>query len=374
MNITNIPNNKRPEALYIHTPFCEHICYYCDYTRILLSGQNVDLYLTALENELTSYQVGNVSTIYIGGGTPSALDEVAFKRLFQMVDPYRKGVKEFTVEVNVENLTENKLLIMKNHGVNRLSIGVQSLHDETLKKAGRYHTAGEAIKMINLAKSLGFNNISVDLIYGLPNQTLEELSEDIDLYLALDLPHIATYALSVAPHTMFKNLLVEEVSDEMSRMMFDLILNKLRAHGYRRYEVSTFAKQGYECQHNLTYWNDEEYYGIGLGAGGYVNGVRYLNTKNLSSYNKGNYRLEVDEVNPSSRIEYFLLTNLRKADGFSLLKFKEVTNLDFSELFAKPLVNLVKYGLIEISNDRVFCSDEGLMKLDYVLFSLIKDL
>lgn len=365
---------SKPKALYIHVPFCEHLCYYCDYPRILITKQNIDLYLDKLEEELKLYNPEGVETIYVGGGTPSALPLVAFKRLFSIASKYSSDVSEYSVEGNVENLSKEKLLILKEAGVNRLSIGVQSLNNQTLKAIGRRHTKEEAIEVINLAKSLGFSNISIDLIYGLPNQSLENLKAELDLYLKLNLNHIATYALDISPHTVFGIKKLTPISDELSREMYDYILATLRKHGYNRYETSTFAKPGYECKHNLTYWRNEQYYGVGYAASGYINNIRYVNTYNLTAYLNGKFIGEINKVTPSNIAEYFLLTNLRREAGFSLDHFKNHVGVNFKDMFKKEAKVLEENGLLHQENNRVFLSDEGMIRIDYVLIELIKNL
>ena len=359
------------KSLYIHIPFCEHICSYCDFTKLFYNDKFSKLYLEALFNELDSYKIGKMETIYIGGGTPTALNDEEFEKLLCKASSYLDKNTEFTCEANVENLSSAKLTLMDKYGVTRLSIGVQSSHDERLKTLMRCHSFNDAVKVVNEAKKHNFSSINVDLIYGYPSQSKEELLEDLENILKLDTDHISIYSLSVSPGSIFYNNKVKEQNQDDSRDYYDLILSTLRKHGYERYEISNFARNKKYSRHNLTYWHDEPYYGVGLGASGYVNGVRYTNTKSLDKYLKGEYVAEKEEVTPELDLEYYLLTNLRLEKGFSRQDFIDRFDFDFVAKYKDEVLSLEKKSQIIVSDDRIMLSDEGLMIMDSILLKLI---
>lgn len=366
-------NPKRSNALYVHLPFCAHLCHYCDFAKLLYNGQLADAYVKALLDELESYHIGQVATIYLGGGTPTALSEQQLETVLAAVGPHLAANGEFTVECNVENATLGKLSLLKRYGVNRLSIGVESFHDEVLKAMNRKHTAAEAAEAVQSAKSLGFANINVDLMYGLPDTDIATVKEDIEGILKLDVDHISAYALSVAPNTVFYSRKVLEPAQETARAEYDLILSTLRQAGYRRYEVSNFARNGKLSAHNLVYWNDDEYYGIGLGASGYLDGVRYTNTRNMSKYLAGQYADEKETISPAIAEEDYLMLKLRLDEGFAKEDFAERFGFRYDDKYGEETKRLAEKGLLIDSPASLRCTDEGIMLLDYVLLHLFKE-
>ena len=277
------------ESLYVHIPFCTHICGYCDFTKVLYRDEWVFLYVESLIKQLDSLDIKTpLKTVYVGGGTPSSLPNELLKQLLEKLHKYLDPKDyEFTLEANPESLSKEKLLIMKEAGVNRLSIGLQSSNDKYLKLMGRHHTFKEGVEAVKLAKECGFENITCDLIYGLPLEKVEDVKKDIEELLDLNVPHLSTYCLSISKGTAWHKDGYKEMDDEEAALQYETILNEFRKAGYIRYEVSNFAKPGYESRHNMTYWKDNEYYAAGLGASGYLNGERFTFTKNLNSYLKG---------------------------------------------------------------------------------------
>ena len=362
---------NKPNSLYIHIPFCEHVCSYCDFTKLFYNQKYELPYLEALEKEIQSKVTNKVSTLYFGGGTPTALSDKGFERILKFASKYLDIDYEFTVEANVENLTESKLDIMKRCGVNRLSIGVQSTCNKLLKEIGRHHTFEDAQKVVELAKQKGFTNINIDLIYGFKDETLQDLIKDLEEFIKLDLNHISIYSLIVDKGSIFYNQKYKEQNEDDSRRFYEFIVEFLRKHGLERYEVSNFAKNGKYSRHNLTYWHNEEYFGCGLGASGYVNGVRYENTKSLPEYLKGDYISSREEVTSKMNEEYFLLTNLRLEQGFSKATYKEKFEIDFEQKYADKikLFSLSKY--FDFSCDRIRLTDEGLILMDFILLKLL---
>lgn len=361
------------KSLYVHIPFCEHICGYCDFTKLLYNEEFASKYVEALILEIKSYNVPKMETIYLGGGTPTALNWNNLSQIVNFLGGYLKENGEFTVEANVENLTKDKLVLLKKVGVNRLSIGVQTTNDEILKRINRHHSFEDAQKVVELAKEIGFSNINVDLIYGLPGQDETQLKEDLKNILSLDTPHISIYSLSVSKGSKFYNEGIRPLDDEKDALMYDIIVKALSEAGYIHYEVSNFAKPGFESRHNKTYWKDEEYYGCGLGASGYIDGVRYTNTKSLTNYLNGKYIDFKEELTLNEQIEDFLMLNLRLKEGFLISSFIDRFHFDPLVKFKSVLEKYEQEGLIKIS-ERIEPTEKGLKLLDILLrelFSLL---
>lgn len=361
---------NKPNSLYVHIPFCSHICKYCDFTKLIYNDDFAKKYVDVLLCELDSYHIDKVETIYVGGGTPTSLNDVDLNRILMALKPHLASGGEFTVEANVENLSLNKLKILKNNGVNRLSIGVESTSDGMLIKMNRHHTFLMAKEVILLAKTLGFNNINVDLIYGLPNESLADLKNDLDNITALDVSHISIYSFIVEKGSIFYNEGIKEQNEEDSRLYYDFILSYLRKCGYKRYEISNFAKDNMFSRHNLTYWKNKQYYAIGLGASGYIADERYTNTTSLKKYLNHEFVETIDYLNPSVYLEDFLLTNLRLEDGFKKEDFKAIFGIDFETKFKDVLPLLKKNSLVKDTKESIMLTDEGLILLDYVLVKL----
>jgi len=327
--------------------------------------------MECLKEEFLAQRIALVETIYVGGGTPTSLPDSLFEELLALLEPHLLNGGEFTVEANPENLSVAKLRLMRKYRVNRLSIGVESSQEKLLKLMGRRHTFAEAERAVDLAKKEGFDNINCDLIYALPGETNEDLDQDIEALLSLDVPHLSTYCLSVSKGTSFFNRGFHEAEDDVAAGQYEHILARLREKGYDRYEVSNFARPGYESRHNQTYWRDEEYYAVGMGASGYVDGVRFDNTRNLGSYLTGHPRAKDEVVTSESDLTYFFLTNLRLEKGFELARFEKHFGFSFLSRYKEKADKLVAEGLLTISPANVSCTDRGLLLLDRVLLALI---
>ena len=362
---------NKPQSLYIHIPFCDHICTYCDFTKLFYFEKYEKDYLDSLIKEIESYHINKVKTLYFGGGTPTALSDEGFERILSFAKQYLDEDYEFTVEANVENLTEAKLLIMKKCGVNRISIGVQSTNDKLLKEIGRNHTFEDARRAVLLAKAQGFENINIDLIYGFKHQSLKQLKIDLQNFIELDIDHISIYSLIVEPGSILYTKGVKEQKESASRKFYEVILKTLRKNGYERYEISNFARNKKYSRHNMTYWRNKEYYGCGLGASGFVNGNRYTNTKSLVEYNKFNFVKESEKVSQKDNLEYYLITNLRMEQGFTRVEFKQKFGEDFSEMFKDRINRFNLTNLISITDKRVKLTDEGLLLMDFVILKLL---
>ena len=332
-------------SIYIHIPFCSNICSYCDFCKFYYNYNWVDNYLIALEKEIKlNYKGELINTIYIGGGTPTCLNIKQLEKLLNLTNLFNKKNIEFTVETNVD-LPLDKIKLLNSYGVNRISIGVQTVNDKHLKFLNRNHNKEDVINLIKLLKRYNFN-INVDLIYALPNQTLEELNEDLDFVLSLDINHISTYSLIIEPHTKLYIDNISNIDEDLDYEMYKLIKKKLNK--YHHYEISNFAKRDFESKHNLIYWNNLNYYGFGIGASGYIDNIRYDNTKSYKNYINGKYILEKHKLSLNETISNEFILGLRKIDGIDINEFYEKYNIDIKSI---EIVNeLLKEGKLILSN------------------------
>ena len=348
---------------YIHIPFCNKICSYCDFCKLYYDEKFVNRYLNELEKEIKSIYKGEVlDTIYIGGGTPSSLNNKQLERLFEILKLFNKSeTVEFTIESNFENINEEKLLIYKKNGINRLSFGLESINENNLTFLNRNITKKKINNTINSCRNLGFNNINIDLIYALPVEDISILKNDLDYIFSLDIEHISTYSLMIEDHTMLKINNIENISEELDYEMYKLICKEMKKNDYYHYEISNFSKSGYESKHNLCYWNNDNYYGFGLGASSYIDNKRITNTRSINKYLKGNYRLDIIELSNNDLIEYKIMLNLRKAEGISL----EEVKLDVRDL--------VKEGLLIEENNRVRIPEEKWYVSNEIILRVLED-
>ncbi|MFC4710076.1 radical SAM family heme chaperone HemW [Enterococcus eurekensis] len=371
-----IKNNlRRSTSAYIHIPFCEHICYYCDFNKVFLEGQPVDEYIEALLKEiqltLEQYPTDVSETIYIGGGTPTSLSAKQLDVLLTGVHRLlpTSTTKELTVEANPGDLTSEKLDILKSHGVNRLSMGVQTFDDRLLKKIGRKHSAQDVYDTIRLLEKKQFDNVSIDLIYALPGQTIESFRDTLNQALAFGLPHYSMYSLILENKTMFMNWVrqgrLELPSQESETQMFAEAMEAMEKAGHHQYEISNFATPGKESMHNLVYWNNENYFGFGAGASGYLGNQRYKNVGPIQHYLKplrSNQRpiIETEELTLKNQIEEEMFLGLRKIEGVSLANFKEKFKKELTDVYQMILPELEEKGLAIIDENRLRLTSKGL--------------
>ena len=360
------------KSVYIHIPFCESICSYCDFSKVYKNKLWIDKYLIALEKEINNNYKGEIlNTIYIGGGTPSCLDLDELEKLFNIIRKFNLSNNvEFTFECNIENIDYDKLYLLYRNGVNRLSIGVQTFNSKLLKYLNRNHDKKMVFNKIRIMKDIGFNNINIDLIYAIPNQTLEDLKNDIDNFLNLDINHISTYSLIIEPHTSLYIKNEKNIEEELDYEMYNYICNKLKDNGYVHYEISNFSKKGYESKHNLTYWNNLEYYGFGMGASGYIDNIRYDNTKSLTKYLNGEYLEESNLVNEKEKLQNEFILGLRKTDGINKLDFYNKYNIDILNIdIVKKLLKEKK--LLE-NKKNIFINPKYIYTSNSILIEFIK--
>lgn len=357
------------ESVYIHIPFCKSICSYCDFCKMYYNGAFVTKYLNALISEIQDRYMGEkIKTLYIGGGTPSALTIKDLNYLFEIIKKIDLDEDlEFTFECNLNDINEELLTLLKNNGVNRLSIGIESFDENKLKFMEREHTFEDAVMKMNLARRFGFDNINVDFIYGIPGETMKDMKKDLDLLLKLEPDHISTYSLIVEDNTKIGIQGVVPIPEELDASMYEYICDKLDSKDFEHYEVSNFAKKGKKSKHNLNYWNNEEYYGFGLGASGYIHGVRYDNTRSLTKYVNGEYVRNEEMLSKEDKMYYELMLGFRKMEGVNLKEFYRKYGVNMQEVYdLKDVLNeeelIVDGEYIYINPQDIYVMDEILIK------------
>ena len=359
------------KSVYIHIPFCKSICSYCDFCKVFYHGPWVTQYLNSLLLEIQDKYMGEeVKTMYVGGGTPSALTIKDLKYLFEIIGKFNiVPDAEFTFECNLNDINEELLTILKENKVNRLSIGIESFNENKLKFMERQHTYEEAEKAIKLARNLGFNNINVDLMYGIPGETLKDLKKDLEMILKLEPDHISTYSLIVEDNTKIGNAGVIPIPEELDASMYEEICEKLNSKKYAHYEVSNFAKEGKESIHNLTYWNNEEYYGFGLGAAGYIHGVRYENTRSITKYFKREYLKSEEMLSKEDKMYNELMLGFRKIKGISLKEFFRKYEVNMQEVF--DLSEVLKEKELIVEDEYIFVNPEYIYVMNEILIKIL---
>ncbi|MBK3493341.1 oxygen-independent coproporphyrinogen III oxidase [Viridibacillus sp. YIM B01967] len=352
-------------GVYIHIPFCHQICNYCDFNKVFFKNQPVDEYIEALGTEMKLWSedkqaFSHIETIFLGGGTPTSLSPTQLSRLLTLIKTYipMEHVTEFTSEANPDELTKEKLEVLYKGGVNRISLGVQAFQPELLKKLGRTHSNEHVFETLKEAKKVGFTNISIDLMYGLPGQTVEEWKATLEVAFGLNLPHYSAYSLIVESKTIFYNLMnkgkLSLPGEDLEADMYDILMQQMEEHGFHQYEISNFSKDGHSSIHNRIYWDNDEYAGFGAGAHGYVNGIRYSNhaplKKYISSLEAGEKPiLKTHVVTQDEKMEEEMFLGLRKTAGISKKHFQAKFNCTIESVYSKKLKLLVSAGLL--SND-----------------------
>ena len=366
----------KPTSAYVHIPFCTQICYYCDFSKVFIKNQPVDSYLEHLIEEYDSYDIKKLRTLYIGGGTPTALSapQLAFllEKLTDKLD--LSYLEELTIEANPGDLDQEKIAVLKDSPVNRVSLGVQTFNDRMLKQIGRSHLEKDIYDNITNLKKVGFDNISIDLIYALPKQTMEDVKINVAKAIALDIPHMSLYSLILENHTVFMNRMrrgkLPLPKEDLEAEMFDYVIAELGKAGFEHYEISNFSKPGFESRHNLMYWDNAEYYGIGAGASGYVDGVRYKNHGPIRHYlqavEAGNARVQEEALTLNEKMEEEMFLGLRKKSGVSKKRFEEKFGVSFEDQYGAVVSELTEQGLLVPDRDIVRMTKQGLFLGDTV--------
>ncbi|HEO5199484.1 TPA: oxygen-independent coproporphyrinogen III oxidase [Streptococcus agalactiae] len=367
---------KKPTSAYVHIPFCTQICYYCDFSKVFIKNQPVDAYLQALIREFRSYDITELRTLYIGGGTPTSISAVQLDYLLTELirDLNLNTLEEFTIEANPGDLTVDKIEVLQKSAVNRVSLGVQTFNDKHLKRIGRSHNEAQIYSTIDALKTAGFQNISIDLIYALPGQTMDDVRSNVAKALSLNIPHLSLYSLILEHHTVFMNKMcrgkLHLPTEDLEAEMFEYIISEMERNGFEHYEISNFTKPGFESRHNLMYWENVEYYGVGAGASGYLDGIRYRNRGPIQHYLKGvsegNARLSEEVLSKNEMMEEELFLGLRKKEGVSIGKFEQKFGTSFEKRYGQIVQELQSDGLLKENNGFIQMTKKGLFLGDTV--------
>jgi len=360
-------------GLYIHIPFCKKKCAYCDFISFSGKEKLIEEYINSLKKEINNYKINKqnylIETIYFGGGTPSYIESKYIIDILQELKQKFNISKsaEITIEINPGTVDEQKLKDYYNSGINRISFGLQSTKSELLKLVGRIHSYSSFLDAYNLARKIGFKNINVDLMIGLPVQTLEDVKKDLERVTELKPEHISVYSLIVEEGTVIEQRINNKElylpQEELERKMYWKVKNTLEEKGYKHYEISNFAKPRFESKHNLSCWNQEEYIGFGLAAHSYIDNKRYSNAENLEEYNKNDEedtRTTHEVQTREDKMKEYMLLNLRKIEGVKISDFKNKFVDNPIYLYRESLNKLVTQELIEIDIDSIKLTNKGI--------------
>ena len=379
-------------GIYIHIPFCKQKCYYCDFVSYSNKCSEVKEYIESLKKEIEEFDFSNykVTSIYIGGGTPSYIDSIYIVEILsELKEKLKCNLIEFkdieiTIEVNPGTVDTKKLNDYKKSGINRLSIGLQSTKNDILKKIGRIHTYQEFLEIYKLAREIGFKNINIDLMIGIPGQKIGDLKNTLQDIIKLEPEHISVYSLIIEENTPIEKMLengeIKLPDEDLERNMYWYVKNTLELNGYNHYEISNFAKLGKESRHNLNCWNQEEYIGFGVAAHSYLNGIRFSNTINVEEYIQhleNNRKEENIQIEESQSLEdkknEFMMLGFRKIQGVDIARFKEkfIDNPIF--LYREKLNKLVEEGLIEVDLNHIKLTNKGIDLANLVFEEFVDD-
>lgn len=344
--------------LYIHVPFCDSICAYCDFAHTIIKRELVAKYLQRVSEDLKSLPISDFETVYIGGGTPSSLNKKELASLLELISPYTSKAIEYTIEVNPESIDADKLDIIKKYNINRLSMGIESSDNDLLRLMNRKYDFNLVKDKIKLIKEKKINNISVDLMYSLPFQTLEILKKTIDDILSLDINHISIYSLTIEDNTLFKKRGYRNLDDDAEADMYELILNTLK--DFCHYEVSNYCKDNLYSRHNLGYWQYDDFMGIGPGSSSKIGNHRYTVTKNIYDYISKKKLLSEELYLTKKDMEFEnVMMSLRTIFGLDLDKFKERYNEDFKIVYKDAILKNQKYLYFE--DNHCICSNLAIL-------------
>ncbi|WP_338836253.1 radical SAM family heme chaperone HemW [Clostridium perfringens] len=361
-------------SLYIHIPFCAQKCLYCDFPSFARKDHLRKAYIEALNKEIISLREKHnnleINTIFIGGGTPSVLESDELECLLKEVAKLNMAKDiEYSMECNPGNLTEEKLEVMKKYGVNRISMGLQAKQDNLLKGLGRIHNYKTFKENFLLAKKVGFNNINVDLMFGLPNQRLNEWEETLREIISLEPAHISAYSLIIEEGTAFYNLYENDKlklpTEEEERKMYHLAKKILEENGFNQYEISNYAKEGKECRHNLAYWNMDNWIGVGSASASYMDGKRIKNISSVEEYinsinEKGEAIEEIINNSKNDNMEEFMFMGLRKINGIDENEFKNRFSMNINNVYGEIINKYIDEGLLIRESGRIFLSEKGI--------------
>ncbi|WP_342610340.1 radical SAM family heme chaperone HemW [Staphylococcus hsinchuensis] len=356
------------KSAYIHIPFCVRICTYCDFNKYFIQNQPVDEYLDCLIEEMERSTVRTLQTVFVGGGTPTALNLAQLEKLLLAITKIFNIKGEFSFEANPDELTLEKVKLLKAYGVNRLSMGVQTFKPELLEILGRTHNMQDIYQSVENARKVGIPSISLDLMYHLPSQTMEDFKDSLDKALAMDIDHISSYGLILEPQTQFYNMYrkgkLKLPNEDVGEEMYDYLLHRMERSSMHQYEISNFGKEGHESEHNKVYWRNEGYYGFGAGASGYVDGERYTNVNPVNHYIKkikSNERPLLRSEFPTKveQMEEEMFLGLRMNEGVSKQRFYDKFGQTIEDIYGSSLTQLLDQHLIKEENNHLKLTDRG---------------
>lgn len=359
----------KAKALYVHIPFCKNICSYCDFKKVIYNQKIVNKYFESLFFELSFYFKNKYQSIYIGGGTPSCIDEKNLKELlYKLSLMLTSNYKEFCIELNVEDINDNLLKLLKENKVNRLSIGVQTFQNKFIKFCNRKHSSNMAIEKIKLASQY-FKNISIDLIYGYPNQRKKELLSDLKIAMRLPITHLSYYSLLIEPNTILANQNIKAIDDDKQAIFYENIVKELKKNHFKRYEISSFAKyKKYQSFHNKIYWTNQHYDAVGLSSSGYKENIRYTNTYNLTHYINKEFTKKEEVILSKEDIMFDeIMLRLRLDEGLNIKKFNHKFHVDFMKIYEQPLKNHLKNHFLLLKNGVLKTTFKGSLVLNSIL-------
>ena len=365
---------NRPQALYLHVPFCRTICYYCDFCHEVYRRETAEAWLQAVRKQLAGTEIGPLKTIYIGGGTPTSLDADLLDELLGLLDPYRCAeTEEYTIEINPETLTDEKAALLQRHGVNRASLGFQTADAALLQKINRHHTPQDVEQAAACLRRHDIDNISLDLMYSLPGQTMASLQDSVHQALAIRPDHLSLYSLTVEPDTVFGRRGIEPLDEDTEADMYEWICRTLPAHGYEQYEISNFARPGRESRHNLVYWHYEDFTGISCGASGKEGNIRYDMPARLSAYLADPLGRDELVLTEEDMMFEMLMMGLRLKQGVSAADFKKRFDQDLHDVYGDIIDQMTARGLLVYSKGRLACTEAGFPLLNSILVEFLPE-
>ena len=383
-------NNKKEVGIYVHIPFCNSKCFYCNFNSYVINPNKKNeihnSYVNSVLKEIASYhkklQNHRVITIFIGGGTPSILVGGGITKILQEIKKqfFVSSACEITLEINPNAFSVEQANEWLQAGVNRVSVGLQSTNNEILKTIGRTHTLADFLNTMQTLKNVGFTNINADLMLGLPGQTEKDVKHAIHTLLRLHIPHISAYSLILEDETPLAQMVAKKLvtlpSEEQSVKMYNVAYKMLKRYGFNRYEVSNFSKPGYECKHNLNCWHMLEYVGFGAGAHSYFNNTRHINVLGIETYvkqiqEKNNAVLEQENIDSKEKLEETILLGLRLKTGLNLQKIQAEFHYDLLQEKQTVINNFIKMKLLKLKNNHLFATPKGYYVLNQLILELV---
>ena len=361
----------RAVSCYVHVPFCRHICYYCGFCRQKYNEAFEQAWLNQIQKEIDDKHLTQLETLYFGGGTPNVLSASGLKRLCEMFRPYLDNVYEWTIECNPELVTYDQVKMFKQMGINRISLGVQTLNNSLLKSIGRHHTSDDVFEAIELCFEQDIRNVSVDLMFALPNQTINDIKKDLQQIVQLNVPHLSIYSLQIEENSIFQKQNIQPIDEDLEADMYEMIVQFCKQNGFTHYEISSFAKDKFFSKHNMKYWSDQDFIGIGCGACGKEKGTLYENTKNLNVYlQKGPCPTLIQEDIKEQSFDSIMMS-LRTIFGLDIQQWENKYQMNFRKQYQKVLQQYIPDHL-QIINGHLIPTEKGFEILNTILVDFLE--